>query len=209
VGEILSRILKKSDLEAIEKMAEVKRRSVGIKYESYLRRVAEVLKLKHAGTVAGIGTDELNRIIAVVDIIGIESHGLMKRLAAACPGCGWCCSQTVAIHVVAADVERLSRQLKKKKEDLFSYDGREWFIKKAQPCQWWNPRNGRCTIYNIRPRTCRDWPLAENREHVHTLVAAADCHYSVSVLVYKVLGALSVAAETQGDTPARVTSPDA
>jgi Fe-S-cluster containining protein len=124
----------------------------------------------------------------------------MKRLAAACPGCGWCCSKTLKIHVVAADVERLSRELKKKKEEIFTFDGHEWFIKNAQPCQWWNPKNGRCTIYNIRPRTCRDWPLAENRDRVHTLVAVADCHYSVGVMVYKVLGALAVAREQQAET---------
>ena len=199
MSDILSRIVKATDLEAIEKLIPIKRRSVGFKYDMYLAQVVEVLTSKHQSSVEGIAPDELKRIVTVVDLIGIESHGLMKRLAAACTACGWCCSQTKAIHIPAAEVERLSRELKKKKDEIFTFDGREWWIKKAQPCQWWNPKNGRCAIYNIRPRTCRAWPLAENQDGVHTLVAAPDCHYSVGVLVYKVLGALAVAKESGAD----------
>ncbi len=199
MSEILSRIVKANDLETIEKMVLVKRQNVGFRYDMYLARVVEVLMSKHPPHVEGIAPLELKRIVAVVDLIGVESHGLMKRLASACTACGWCCSQTLKIHVPAAEVERLSRELKKKKDDIFTFDGHEWWIKQAQPCQWWNSRNGRCTIYNIRPRTCRAWPLAENQDGVHTLVAAPDCHYSVGVLVFKVLGALTVARENVTD----------
>ena len=199
MSHILSRIVKATDLEAIEKLIPVKRQSVGFKYDMYLAQVVEVLTSKHQSSVEGIAPDELKRIVTVVDLIGVESHGLMKRLAAACTACGWCCSQTKAIHIPGVEVDRLSRELKKKKDEIFTFDGREWWIKKAEPCQWWNPRNGRCAIYNIRPRTCRAWPLAENQDGIHTLVAAPDCHYSVGVLVYKVLGALAVAKESGAD----------
>jgi Fe-S-cluster containining protein len=200
VSAILSKLFKPADLEAIERLIPIKRRNTGFKYDLYISRIIEVLKSTHPAAVEGISADELSRIVMVVDAVGVESHGLMKRLASACPGCGWCCSQTTSIHVPAAEVKRLCRELKQKKEDIFKKLGSEWFIKKAQPCQWWNPRNGRCTIYNIRPRTCRAWPLAENWDGVHTLVAVADCHYSVGVMVYKVLGALAVAREPQAET---------
>ncbi len=139
MSDILSRIVKPADLEAIEKMIPVKRRSVGFKYDMYLARVLEVITSKHQASIEGIAPAELKRIVTVVDLIGVESHGLMKRLAAACTACGWCCSQTKAIHIPAGEVERLSRELKKKKEEIFTFDGREWWVKNAEPCQWWNP----------------------------------------------------------------------
>ena len=193
MSAILSRIVKETDLAAIEKMVVVKRRTLGPKYDRYKERVIEVLGSKYPSAIAGLDTVELKQIITVVDIIGVESHGMMKRLGGACTGCGWCCSQTAGIIVTAEDAERISREVKKKKEDLFSFDGREWSIKSARPCQWWNPRNGRCTIYNLRPRTCRSWPLGVNEQGKSSLVAEADCNYSVGVLAYKVLGALAVA----------------
>lgn len=190
---ILSRILKEADLAEIEQMAAVKKRVVGPKYDRYITQAIETLKSVNPESVAGLNDDELRKAVEIIDVISVESQGMMKRLAAACTGCGWCCSKTEGIIVTDEDATRISRQLKQKKEALFSFDGREWSIKKAQPCQWWNPRNGRCTIYNMRPYTCRSWPLGVNAQGVKAVAAEADCNYSVGVLVYKVLSALASA----------------
>jgi uncharacterized protein len=199
--ELLSKVFKPDDLEAMERLAGIKSRSTGLSYDFYISQILEVLRTRHNAVVGDIPDHELRRIISIVDIVGVESHGLMKRLASACLGCGWCCAQTKSIHVFPDDVDRISRKLKRKKEDLFDLRAGQWFMKQANPCRWWNQRTGRCSIYSIRPRTCRDWPLAENLEHKHTLVAAADCHYSVGVMVFKVLGTLAL-ARSDSSSPA-------
>lgn len=116
MSAILSRIVKETDLAAIEKMVVVKRRTLGPKYDRYKERVIEVLGSKYPSAIAGLDTVELKQIITVVDIIGVESHGMMKRLGGACTGCGWCCSQTAGIIVTAEDAERISREMKKRRK---------------------------------------------------------------------------------------------
>jgi uncharacterized protein len=197
---LVSRILKEGDLPSIEQMAGIKRQVVGPKYDQYIAKAIQMLKNDHACVVANMTDDELRKTVEIVDVISIESHGMLKRLAGACTGCGWCCSQTSDIVVTDEDATRISRQLNTQKDELFKFDGQEWSIKRATPCQWWNNRNGRCTIYNIRPYTCRSWPLGVNEQGANAVAAEPECNFSVAVLVHKVLSALE-AASKQGGSP--------
>jgi uncharacterized protein len=130
---------------------------------------------------------ELVDIISITDIISPDSRAIMKRMKEACTGCGWCCSQTRRIVVDEEDTLRISRKLKRKREDIFALDGQDWIIKQSHPCGWWNPKNGRCQIYNERPLTCRVWPLGVNEQGQQTVQAVPQCHYAVMVLAHKVM----------------------
>lgn len=198
MGLIVSRILNEADLPSIERIAEVKRQLVGPKYDQYIVKAIQVLKRYHPYAVASMNDDDLRKTVEIVDVISVESHGMLKRLSGACTGCGWCCSQTSDIIVTEEDTTRISRQLKTKKDELFKFDGREWSIKQANPCQWWNQRNGRCAIYNIRPYTCRSWPLGVNEQGAKAVAAEPSCNFSIAVLVHKVLGALESASRQDG-----------
>jgi Fe-S-cluster containining protein len=181
------------DLETIKGMVALKRQKLGVKYNLFTAKVAEVLRANYPGFTA-MPDEQMNDLVASVDVMGEESRGLMKKLGEFCAGCGWCCSQTSKIVVTKADVEHISRALKLKAEDVFKSDGKEWTIKQGHPCQWWNSRNGRCTIYNIRPSVCRTWPLAINEKGQKLLHSNAECAYAVLVLADKVMRHLRSAA---------------
>ena len=163
-------------------------------YEPYIQRVADILRKEFPVELQTIADDNLRNLISFIHLSCNPSRGLMKRLETACDGCGWCCSQTSKIVVTKTDAEQISAKLHQKTGELFSCNGHEWTIKRGQPCQWWNPRNGRCMIYKIRPQTCRAWPQWTNEKGQHGLQARPDCRYSVMVMVFQTIEAIRDAA---------------
>jgi uncharacterized protein len=174
------------DIAEVKAMAETKRRKLGVKYDRYVAQVVGVLRANNTAFET-MSDDQMTELVMLVDVIGEESRGVMKQLGQYCTGCGWCCSKTSKIVVTKEDTERISRALKQKIEDLFQFDGKEWAIKKSHPCGWWNPKNGRCTIYNIRPLVCRVWPMAVNEIGQKMVHSVAECSYAVMVLASKVI----------------------
>jgi Fe-S-cluster containining protein len=174
------------ELAEVKAMAETKRQKLGVKYARFVSRVVEVLRANDPAFVT-MSDDQMSELVMLVDVIGEESRGTMKKLGEYCTGCGWCCSQTTKIVVTKEDAERISRALKQKIEALFKYDGKEWTIKQAHPCPWWNAKNGRCAIYNLRPQVCRTWPMAVNEIGQKMVHSVAECSYAVMVLASKVM----------------------
>ncbi len=181
------------DLATVKEMASVKRQKLGVKYDRFIDRVSEALRANYPGAFA-MPDGQLKELVATIDVIGEESRGLMKKLGEYCAGCGWCCSQTSRIVVTKDDADSISRALRQKPEDIFKTDGTEWTIKQGHPCQWWNARNGRCCIYNIRPQVCRLWPLAVNEHGQKMLHSVAECRFAVLVLADKVMRFMRSAA---------------
>jgi Fe-S-cluster containining protein len=166
----------------------------GEKYKEYLAKVRLAL-LEVYPPAREYSPSDLQDITSIAAICGEVSRGAKKRLKEACTGCGWCCSQTSRIVVEEHDVVRISHELSQKHEDLFSKDGHDWVIKKANPCQWWNPKNGRCSIYNIRPQVCRLWPLWIDKTGRQTIQPMVQCNFAVmalvNMIVWRILGAKS------------------
>jgi len=177
-------------LAPILDLIEQKRKKHGEKYDRFLAAVGGLLRTEFPDAFEKMPDKQLIDLISFVDIVGGESQGMMRRLKDACAACGWCCSETVGIIVSAGDAARISRELKRKKDELFVEKDGVWRIKNAHPCQWWNVRNGRCQIYNIRPQTCRAWPSLPNEKGVCCLQPVAECAYAVRVAAIKVLGSL-------------------
>ncbi|QNT76108.1 YkgJ family cysteine cluster protein [Dehalogenimonas etheniformans] len=163
--------------------------SFGEKYKKYVTAVWVAL-LETYPPAKELSPTELVDIISVIDIIAADSRGIMKRLKEACTCCGWCCSQTKRIEIDEEDAVRISRKLKQRRDDLFAFDGKEWTIKRVNPCGWWNPRNGRCQIYSDRPSTCRVWPLGLTEGEQKKVQPMHQCQYAVMVLVNKVIWTL-------------------
>jgi len=178
------------DVGAVLELVTKKRQKHGEKYDRFLWTVAELLRQEFPGDFARMPEAQLINLIGFVDVLGEDTQGMMKRLKDACAGCGWCCSQTVGVIVSAEDAERISRQLKRKKDDFFALRDGNWTIKNAHPCQWWNTKTGRCQIYNIRPQTCRIWPSLPNEHRVRCLQPVAECAYAVRVTAVKVMESL-------------------
>jgi uncharacterized protein len=166
------------------------------RYQRYVATVGTAL-LNIYPQAKVFSPEELVDIISITDIIGPESRAIMKRMKEACTGCGWCCSQTRRIVIDEADTIRISRKLKSKREEFFALDGKDWVIKQSHPCGWWNPKNGRCRIYNERPVTCRVWPLGINNKGQQTVQAVWQCNYAVMVLANKVIWMLQSAEKAE------------
>ena len=178
------------DVQNVLELVANKRKKHGEKYDRFLWTVAQLLRAEFPDIFAAVPEAQLLNLISFVDLVGEDSQGMMKRLKDACAGCGWCCSQTIGIIVSAEDADRISRQLKQKKEDLFVVRNGEWTIKNAHPCQWWNTKTGRCQIYSIRPQTCRIWPSLPNDKGIRCLQPVAECAYAVKVTAVKVMESL-------------------
>ncbi|MGI2335876.1 MAG: YkgJ family cysteine cluster protein [Dehalogenimonas sp.] len=188
--DVSSDASKDDTLQRAQDLIANKRKVIGPRYDIYRMEVVELLRRNFPQTFQEMNDDNLKNFIGVVDISGGPSRGQMKRLQEHCNGCGWCCSKTSRIVVVQEDVDRISRELKQKKENLFSNNGKEWTIKQGHPCQWWNPGSGRCSIYKVRPLTCRTWPQTKDSKGIYGLHSMPECRYSVVVMAYRVVEAV-------------------
>ncbi len=184
------------ELEAVTELVAKKRKKHGEKYDRFLWTVARLLRAEFPQSFDSVPENQLVNLISFVDVMGEDTRRVMKRLKDACAGCGWCCSQTIGVIVSAEDAERISRQLKRKKEELFVIRDGNWTIKNAHPCQWWNTKTGRCQIYTIRPQTCRVWPSLPNEAGVRCLQPVAECAYAVRVTAVKVMESLKAMQPT-------------
>lgn len=192
IPKILDQILSPEDMTSVMEIATANAQRLGVKYNRFITSVVTVIRNNYPPSNR-FDDEELQTIVAVADTIGHGSRGMMKRLKEACNGCGWCCSQTNRIVINEADANRISRKLKIAREELFVLDGEDWIMKKVKPCRWWNPRNGRCFIYNERPQTCRTWPLGISDEGINTIITQSECNYAVMVSAQSAIGLLESA----------------
>ena len=95
---IISQIVAPDDLASVMEIAAANAQRLGMQYNKYINSVMTVIRHNYSPS-HHFNDDELRTIVTVVDTIGHGSRGMMKRLKAACTGCGWCCSQTRRIVV--------------------------------------------------------------------------------------------------------------
>ena len=76
-----------------------------------------------------------------------------------CVLCGKCCEDTEML-LSNEDVTRIKNQTNlSKREFMFNRDGYLYLKNKGRYCVFLNHQNKRCTIYEIRPRGCRFYPI--------------------------------------------------
>jgi len=82
-----------------------------------------------------------------------------------CLDCGNCC-HTLGPRIIDADVRRISAVLKIKPSELtekyLHLDEDNDYVFRTMPCPFLGPENY-CTIYNYRPRACREYPHTNRR----------------------------------------------
>jgi Fe-S-cluster containining protein len=111
-------------------------------------------KYELTGFTGPIPEDMLHQLDASYEICHeIETHGR-------CEQCGRCCYQSNII-VLDSDLERMADKLKLPLRIfittyLYRYKGR-WYIKKTNPCVFLK-EDCRCSIHDVRPEVCRDFP---------------------------------------------------
>lgn len=78
-----------------------------------------------------------------------------------CLSCGNCCRQMTPTFT-PADVKRIATHLKMTPKDfkekwLYKDKGGDW-MNRTQPCQFFNEVDFKCSIYEVRPKDCAEFP---------------------------------------------------
>lgn len=96
---------------------------------------------------------------------------------AKCPA--YCCTIYDLIHVKKRDVERLAKHFRltfasAERRFTKAYQGTRILRRKADPifgkrCEFLNPDTRRCTVYEARPKACREFPKRVRCAHYDLL----------------------------------------
>ncbi len=82
-----------------------------------------------------------------------------------CLSCANCC-RTLGPRVTDTDVGRIAKYLKQKPsvlfEKYFRQDEEGDYVFRTMPCPFLDPEN-QCTIYESRPKACREYPHTDRR----------------------------------------------
>ena len=126
-----------------------------------------------------IPSRELDRVVH-------ELHELwMDR--ADCLQCAHCC-QTISPAVHDSDIRRISRHLRIKPSEMtvhyFRMDEEGDYVFTRRPCPFLQDDN-RCSIYEVRPRACREYPHTD-RAKIHQLLELSLRNTMVCPVVYSI-----------------------
>lgn len=86
-----------------------------------------------------------------------------------CLTCGNCCKTTSPIFT-EKDIERISKYLKMKILDFTNQylrrDEDDFMVLKTAPCSFLDLQNNECTIYDVRPKACAEYPHTNRRKFI-------------------------------------------
>ena len=86
-----------------------------------------------------------------------------------CLTCGNCCKTTSPIFT-EKDIQRIAKYVKMK-EHLFiatylERDQDDFYVLKTSPCSFLDLNDNMCTIYDVRPKACNEYPHTNRRKFI-------------------------------------------
>jgi Fe-S-cluster containining protein len=86
-----------------------------------------------------------------------------------CLTCGNCCKTTSPIFT-EKDIQRIAKYVKMK-EHLFistylERDPEDFYVLKTAPCTFLDLNDNMCTIYDVRPKACNEYPHTNRRKFI-------------------------------------------
>jgi len=86
-----------------------------------------------------------------------------------CLTCGNCCKTTSPIFT-NKDVERISKYFRMKvrvfTEQYLERDKDDFYVLKTAPCTFLDLSDNSCTIYDVRPKACSEYPHTDRRKFI-------------------------------------------
>jgi Fe-S-cluster containining protein len=86
-----------------------------------------------------------------------------------CLTCANCCKTTSPIFT-DKDIERISKYLKLKVSDFthqyLMRDSDDFMVLKSSPCTFLNEEDNMCSIYDVRPKACSEYPHTNRRKFI-------------------------------------------
>lgn len=105
-----------------------------------------------------------------------------------CLDCANCC-KTTSPMLFEKDIERLSQHLRMKSGDFVSkflfLDSDGIYAMKQTPCPFLGSDN-HCSVYEYRPKACREFPHSNSRK-MHTLLKLAEKNAEICPAVSRIL----------------------
>ena len=86
-----------------------------------------------------------------------------------CLTCANCCKTTSPIFT-EKDIKRISKHFKMKEiqfiEEYLQRDEDDFMVLKQAPCCFLDERDNTCTIYDVRPKACGEYPHTNRRKFI-------------------------------------------
>lgn len=86
-----------------------------------------------------------------------------------CLTCGNCCKTTSPIFT-EKDIQRISKHLRLKEAVFISQylerDKDDFYVLKTAPCSFLDLNDNMCTIYDVRPKACNEYPHTNRRKFI-------------------------------------------
>lgn len=86
-----------------------------------------------------------------------------------CLTCGNCCKTTSPIFT-EKDIQRISKHLRMKEAAFISQylnrDEDDFYVLKTAPCSFLDLNDNMCTIYDVRPKACNEYPHTNRRKFI-------------------------------------------
>ena len=86
-----------------------------------------------------------------------------------CLTCGNCCKTTSPIFT-EKDIQRIAKYVKMKEhqfiETYLERDQDDFYVLKTAPCSFLDLNDNMCTIYDVRPKACNEYPHTNRRKFI-------------------------------------------
>ncbi len=109
-----------------------------------------------------------------------------------CLTCGNCCKTTSPIFT-EKDIQRIAKYVKMKEHQfIMTYlerDQDDFYVLKTAPCSFLDLNDNMCTIYDVRPKACNEYPHTNRRKFIQ-LTNLTMKNTEVCPAVYNIVEAL-------------------
>ena len=86
-----------------------------------------------------------------------------------CLTCGNCCKTTSPIFT-EKDIQRIAKYVKMKEHQFIATylerDQDDFYVLKTAPCSFLDLNDNMCTIYDVRPKACNEYPHTNRRKFI-------------------------------------------
>lgn len=158
--------------------------------EAFLKELPGLAKEKHLETKKYF--EKLKkRTPNNLDFVVQELHNSeFKRTD--CLTCGNCCKTTSPIFT-EKDIQRIAKYVKMKEYQFISTylerDQDDFYVLKTSPCSFLDLNDNMCTIYDVRPKACNEYPHTNRRKFIQ-LTDLSMKNTEICPAVYNIVEAL-------------------
>ncbi|NVM27917.1 MAG: YkgJ family cysteine cluster protein [Candidatus Helarchaeota archaeon] len=111
---------------------------------------------------------------------------IIKNTGKLCDKCGKCCQLADPVKIRSEEIAALKHHLGNefKVKDFIRENERTYYFKKIKPCHFLV--DNKCSIYDIRPDSCKIFPYIQLEDGQHALCKHESCNFIINFIQIKV-----------------------